>query len=128
MGSNYYIFKSSGINKTCIIVHNDLLLLFAWASDLSIQVIKDGFFIFLISAIWLSHGQLWTIIEGTVSLKQYKSLCLPIFDPRFTESLFSRVPKPGQVRNGIWTGHLRFDVKAFSTSYLHGIFFESRGN
>ena len=42
MGSNYYIFKSSRINKTYIIVHNDLLLLFAWASDLSIQVIEDG--------------------------------------------------------------------------------------
>ena len=38
--------------------------------DLQINQLTNSFFFFFLTAIWLSHDQLWAILEGTASLTQ----------------------------------------------------------
>ena len=43
------------------------------------------------TAIWVSHGQLWAIIEGTASLIRYQSLRFDDFDPKVTGNPVTRL-------------------------------------
>ena len=60
-----------------------------------------------VTAIWLSHGQLWVIIEEVVSLTQCQSLTFYIFDPKVTGSLVTRLgPELSRVPSWVGTGNL----------------------
>ena len=62
-------------------------------------------YIFL-TAIWLPHGQLWAIIEGTASFTRL-SLRAYIFDVKVIGSLVTGwVPRLGQALSGVWTGNI----------------------
>ena len=45
----------------------------------------------ILTAIWLSHGQLWAILKGAASLTRCESLCLYKFDPKVIGSLATRL-------------------------------------
>ena len=47
-------------------------------------------FIFL-TAVWLSHGQIWVILEGTASLTWFQSLRLYNLGPKLTGNLVMRL-------------------------------------
>ena len=49
---------------------------------LSLWLIIKFYHYYLLTAIWLFHGQLWTIFKGTASLFQWLSLCFLQFQSK----------------------------------------------
>ena len=52
--------------------------------------LEKGVIFFILTAIWLPHGQLWAILKETASLTQCLSLRFDYFEPKVTGNLVTR--------------------------------------
>ena len=59
-------------------------------------------------AVWVSHGHLWTTVEGTISLTRCLSLLFLRFSTRKSPRASYRccVPEPSRALSGVWVSSL----------------------
>ena len=120
MKSKYFIFELTRMNRICIIVQADLLVLSAWPGDFLIQLIDDGFLGFF--SVWYLALP-WPILSHSWGY----SLCHPIIiafasfrlkGHRKSRNEFGSL-SPAERVVGFEPDTFRFNINALSTPYQH---------